>query len=300
MKIVPGMQYGDFTILYQSRPMHIVVQCNRCSSIYEIKLGTIIKRCKNCNPKTKMYEYNGKQYTVKELAEIAKCSDTTMRRLLRNNSVEESISIGKKLVPPSRNNTPHIYNGKEYTIKELAELAGCSAGAMSYRLRNGLSIKDAVEKRFIIGVDINKTKLYNYNGKEYTVKELAELAGCSYNCMLERLKHYPVEEAINKDPNIKTYNYQGKYYTARQLAKLAGCSYRSFLARLHKYSVEEAVNGDFTPGLRLSKLYTYKGKEYTIKELAELAGCSVGALKNRLSKYSIEEAVELKSKNKNK
>lgn len=91
------------------------------------------------------------------------------------------------------------YKGNKYTIKELAQLAGCTQSAFKSRLHNGYSVKDAVEMHFN---SEKYSKKYKYKEKQYTLKQLGELAGCKPATIYRRIERgHSVEEAINMGPS---------------------------------------------------------------------------------------------------
>lgn len=73
---------------------------------------------------------------------------------------------------------------------------------------------------------------YEYQGKKYYVKELAQIAGCSRQEMSYRLfNSKTVEEAIN----YKKLKINGNYYSRIELAKMVGISYSAMQKRVSEY-----------------------------------------------------------------
>lgn len=114
---------------------------------------------------------------------------------------EKLIKTGKRRTIKPRNTdfARHFeYKGKMYKASELAEIAGCSYQLMVYRLRTH-TVEDAVESA-LRGYALKRSgskELFEYNGKMYTVDELAKLAGCTGKEMDIRLDFYhTVEDAI--------------------------------------------------------------------------------------------------------
>ena len=140
-----------------------------------------------------------------------------------------------------------------------------------------------------------------YNGKVYTIKELAEMAGLPYHTVYVRLKKMSVEEALNKTvikkekvlnkKAIKKYEYKSKYYTIAELADMANVPYATMHSRLKKMPVEEALYKEYPT----EKRFEYKGKEYTIPELAKMADTTDSAIRNRLKRMTVEEALKVRN-----
>lgn len=90
----------------------------------------------------------------------------------------------------------YLYKGKKYTTGQLAEISGLSSQLIFNRIHSlGYSVEEAVEtpKR----ERKRPEQLYLYQGKKYTRKQLAELAGIKPMTMYWRLQRYSVEDAVN-------------------------------------------------------------------------------------------------------
>jgi len=65
-------------------------------------------------------------------------------------------------------------------------------------MKSGLSVAEAVKKPY--GYPVRK---YEFKGKQYTMKELAEISGLTIGCINQRLlRGYSVEDALSM--SIKT------------------------------------------------------------------------------------------------
>ena len=71
-------------------------------------------------------EYKGKGYSIKELAEMAGLSYSTVYKRLKRMSIEEALN--KKAIKK------YEYKGKYYTIAELADMANVPPSTMRSRL----------------------------------------------------------------------------------------------------------------------------------------------------------------------
>ena len=81
-----------------------------------------------------------------------------------------------------------------------------------------------------------------YKGKDYSIKELAEMAGLPYHTVYKRLKRMPAEDALKKEYlSVKRYEYKGKEYTIPELAKMADTTDSAIRNRLKRMTVEEAL-----------------------------------------------------------
>ena len=104
---------------------------------------------------------------------------------------------GSRQVTPARKGTRrpfgrevrrYEYEGKAYTAKELAALAGMPARTINNRLNDGWTVEEAVR-----GARDGKKKkgyneLYLFRGEYRTAKELAAIAGMTPDAMRSRLR----------------------------------------------------------------------------------------------------------------
>lgn len=88
--------------------------------------------------------------------------------------------------------TLYDYNGKQYTLTQLANVANISKATMFTRLKNGWDIKAAVE------TPLKRYDVFEYNGNRYTISELAKLANIPLRTMKARIYsyHWDVERAV--------------------------------------------------------------------------------------------------------
>lgn len=157
----------------------------------------------------KQYEYKGKKYALKQLSQMTGLSEHIMRnRLYSGWSIEQ-------VVETPLSNT-YEYKGKWYTTKQLSQMTGLSKRTIITRLQRGWSVERVVETpKQIVGVDyvpFVKGGIYNYNGKEYSLKELSEISGISTRRLYKRIKvlGYTVKEAVEKPLMVEFRNKQSR------------------------------------------------------------------------------------------
>lgn len=88
------------------------------------------------------------------------------------------------------------------------------------------------------------TRFLEYNGKTYTISELAEIVGMNRSTLSTRLfEGLSIEEAISKPiPEKVTITFKGKTKTVPEFAKEYGLTYRQLQKRLHRgWTVERAL-----------------------------------------------------------
>lgn len=106
----------------------------------------------------KMYSYNGREYTRKEVCTMLGISDATFYKWSSQGlSIEQMFNI--KL---NKDKKPYSYNGKEYTREELCTIADISESHFYKLLRDGLTPDQIVNRpRHYTYHGMSNTKLYN-------------------------------------------------------------------------------------------------------------------------------------------
>ncbi len=100
----------------------------------------------------KVFILGDNSYTVEELAQKYKISDSLIYTRLKNGeNIEEAVR-------PSRKSRNHTYNNKSLTVKEWAKESGINHNLLKYRLKMGYSLEKALT---------TPVKIYNrdHNGK---------------------------------------------------------------------------------------------------------------------------------------
>lgn len=150
---------------------------------------------------TKYYDYKGQKVNIYQLANLSGLKPNTIRYRLKHMSVEEAIEnpYGHRYnikYNENRRNKLYCYMGQEYTAQEICDLTGTSLYKFKKNIENGMSVEEAVKKKNI--AYRSNSKFYYFEGKEYTVKELSERFGISYNTVYQRLRSgFSIEESIS-------------------------------------------------------------------------------------------------------
>lgn len=160
--------------------------------------------------KNKTFEYKGNYYTINELYKMRINKDLTKdqieNRILGHNwDIERAISQpnNTKKQPKGTGSCLFEYNGKMYKSYELVELSpvkGLKPVDITTRInRHGWSVERAITQPLK-----NKNQLFEYNGKKYTSKQLAEISqveGLTYHDITDRINRcgWSVRDAITKD-----------------------------------------------------------------------------------------------------
>lgn len=146
------------------------------------------------------YEYNGAIYSIDELYALRKID---IDRTTFLNRIRNGWSIDRALTQPQgKKNQPYLnyykYNGKEYNIQQLVGLSGLegmSEATMRDRINRGWSLEKAITQPLK-----KRDALYEYKGKFYTTKQLAELSPyeMTHHHIADRLKGgWDIEKILN-------------------------------------------------------------------------------------------------------
>ena len=180
--------------------------------------------------KYNLYEYNGKQYNVYQLAEISNIGITPhgiQTRIRRGYSVEDAIT--KPLIEKTMYRE---YKDNYYTIDELVDkyaINGITHDILICRLQRGWDLERALTqpigtKHQPFGI---KEPTYKYNGKLYNSYELSQIhpeLGLTSGDITNRINyhHWDIERAISQPLKVRDvqFEYNGKFYNSEELAKI--------------------------------------------------------------------------------
>ena len=93
------------------------------------------------------------------------------------------------------------YKGRMYSLRELSLLKNIKYSTLIGRLRNGMTIEEALKKT--IYSKINKPK-YKYKGRLYYLSELMQFTDVSISTLDKRLKNgWNVEDALKRPKHYR-------------------------------------------------------------------------------------------------
>lgn len=172
--------------------------------------------------------YNGETKTLKEWARIKGVMHTTLRNWLdRDGMTMDEIMTMPPRLPAHKLNGAHkkakaqkvIYDGKEWTIPDLARAHGMDKSTLRNRIVNrGMSVEEALTKP-IAGVydkyrervkdgHLRPPRLFEYDGKALTLSQWAEETGIPYGRLHGRI--YTGNMTIGEAINFKPYHKDNK------------------------------------------------------------------------------------------
>lgn len=145
---------------------------------------------------------------------------------------------------------------------------------------------------------------YEFEGKLYTVPELAKLANIGKSEMYKRLAKMSVTEAVNyvapqkNSSRTKLYPYCGTLVSVAQFSEIINRSpdtiYRYIKRGMSLEEIEKSIKNKIPTNNRIPKTYTWCEQNLTVMEIASLAQIDSSNLYRRLQEgYDINEAVEL-------
>lgn len=161
----------------------------------------LIRAEQNKNKTTSLWiEYNGETKIQEDWARQYNISSSALNyRLKLGMSFEEAIN--KEV---SERTVLYRYNGEEKTTTELSTIAGVSPKTITERIRDGWTVEEAVETP----TAKNKSANLEWEGKTWSITDLAKHLGMSHQTLHGRLNKYgmTLEEAI-KTPLKKSGRY---------------------------------------------------------------------------------------------
>lgn len=152
---------------------------------------------------------------------------------------------------------------------------------------------------------------YEYEGKLYTVPELAELANIGKSEMYKRLAKMSVTDAVNyvapkkNSSRTKLYSYCGTLVSVAQFSKIINKStdtiYKYIKRGMSLEEIENYINNRIPTNNRIPKKYNWCGQDLTVLEIASLTQIDSSNLYRRLQEgYDINEAIEFIQNNQTK
>ena len=124
------------------------------------------------------------------------------------------------------------FNGREYTLPELAREAGITSYALRYRLQHGMSVEEAVRQKPRNG------QTYTAHGRTMTIKEWAAELHVTVSTLHHRMAHMPIEQALSpitrrgNNRRARTVTAWGRTQSVRAWAKEVGIRPDSLYRRL--------------------------------------------------------------------
>lgn len=147
--------------------------------------------------------------TIKQMAAEHGVSYGAVRgRLARGYSLEEALDPNYRRKKSGFKPKMHKAYGRSQTLKEWSEETGLSYSKLQNRMRNGLTLEQAIE----CGEKPGKIRAYSvlYKGKRITIAALARQTGLAYTLLSYRIRKMGLsaEEAVER-PVIRG-GYQGR------------------------------------------------------------------------------------------
>lgn len=145
------------------------------------------------------------------------------------------------------------YQGQELTLKQLAKHTDIPYEILCTRLKEGLSVEDAMTRP--IRDDVSR--FVEYLGKSYTIAELAKETNLSGPMLYGRIfkQGYTVEEAVNKPPKkrkvastLAMYTYMDRTMTLKDWAAELKVPYQTLCTRLRRYNGDLAAAANHVRG----------------------------------------------------
>jgi len=204
------------------------------------------KRGKHTPRPRKAIEYEGRTWTIAELARHAGIKYITMSMRLR-----KGWPVEKAVGAPLREWPKYMYKGRELTVAEISDETGVDRGLLSARIARGLGVDEAVNMS--VGGDNAQAEptrttrvVQDENGEWVTVGELARRAGISYAVLTRRLfrDKLPLAKAIAMPERKRTtYIVDGEKVSVAEVAKrINHCTGTVYLHLREGLTMQEIVD----------------------------------------------------------
>ena len=122
-------------------------------------------------------------------------SQSVRRRINRGETLQDVVNNPVRRRTGGKSRIHLEYKGRIYSVRELSEQYNISIATIRTRLSKGWSVEKIVE------TPVKHTKLYDYEGKKYTARELYDMLGSkvSWEICKNRLRYgWSIERAISK------------------------------------------------------------------------------------------------------
>ena len=215
--------------------------------------GYYKENCRWATPKTQTRNrsttrtvmFEGKAWFIQDLAEhLGLRYDTLWRRLKADWSEEEL----RQAVNRNNNSDKRVdqyyrnleYNGKHYTTSELAMELEVSSTMLRDYFRQGKSLDEIIT--IVKKYKENTVTHLNYQGKRYTVRELATLLNVDRTTLVRRATKLNWSEdrwGLQSNKGTRTVEYQGKIWLIADLARHLRVNYKTLTDRIFRLNWSE-------------------------------------------------------------
>lgn len=175
-----------------------------------------------------------------------------------------------------------VYQGRTWTVAELARHAGLKYITLSMRLRKGWPVERAVAQ------DVHRWAKHEYRGRQMTIRQIAAEARVPYALLSGRLaRGMSPEEAVadiaaggKPLDGVRAVTVDGRLVTVSELARRTGISYATLVRRLFRdgLSVEDATRRTGHDHAR----YTLNGRPVSITRFADELGVCMSTVYRHL------------------
>ena len=124
---------------------------------------------------------------VMHIGDVTDDSANNLKYAYRSQILFATYKKGRRKGKPSENSVS--YNGKRYKkVCKIGKDYGIETNILLKRLNRGWRLEDALEIPKLTKQIRLKKRLYNYNGKLYSLKDLEKISGINENALRKRLK----------------------------------------------------------------------------------------------------------------
>ncbi len=185
-------------------------------------------------------EYQGKTYTLREIADKTGYGhDYIWKKFKRFQAKEVPIEFLFKMKSVFRAKYKIKYKNKTYTLREIAEQTGFSIAYICRKFRQLQKKEITIEFLFEAKpehkkVVISKKQEIEYDGKTYSLQEIAKKTGWSQRVINRKFRYYKKGESYLKELFYPRFYIDdtGHTWTAEEISRESGVSLNTAKKRL--------------------------------------------------------------------
>lgn len=223
----------------------------------------------------KLITFRDKTQSVSAWARELQVNRKTLGNRLKTMSMDQALAL------PFGNShkAQYTFRGKTQTVRAWAREYNLPVDYLYKRLRNGMSIKEALftPKGIPKKIDLGVVAL--------TPKEIAKNVGVSINTIYARKYRNwkPTEIACPQVQTEHEITFNGKTQNAKAWAKETGLAHTTICRRIRDgYSPEEVLTRPSQKGYRKLRQITANGKTQDIKAWAKETGIRIELIRERI------------------
>lgn len=226
-------------------------------------------------PAPRLFPFDGKMCSLRQISKITGIHRSTLNmRISRGATVDEAVNFTRKPHPSHRKKRKPVlysFNGEKRTLAEIAAKAGVPVTTLQSRMKAGRTLAEAVN--FVPRTSGKKPTLYDFEGEQLTLDQIAERTGIARGTLASRLVRASKPRRPEGPPTI---TFDGKTQAVAEWAAQLGLTEAGLRDRLSsptRWALEQALT---TPRLDPKTKCQFKRNHKVIKRIIRGFRCAEG------------------------